>query len=80
MVNTTKTPTADKTSVLGNLLHPGLPLDTDGLPGLEDAPVVYDLILRDLREDDVLMDRHATTDTDLQDNQDGALKKGHRPR
>ncbi len=79
MANTTKTHTADETPILGSLLHPALPLDTDGLLGLMDAPEVYDLILRDLREDDVLTDRHATTDTDLQGDQDGVLKKRHRP-
>lgn len=79
MASTTKTHTAEKTSILGSLLHPALPLDTDGLLGLMDAPEVYDLILRDLREDDVLTNRHAATDTDLQDNQDGVLKKGRRP-
>ncbi len=80
MVNTTKMHTAEKTSILDNLLHTALPLDTDGLLGLMDAPEVYDLILRDLREDDVLTDRHQTTDTDRQDNKDSVLKKDHRPR
>ena len=45
--------TTEEAPVLGKLLRGNLPLESDGLPGLVEAPVVYDLILRDLQEEDV---------------------------
>lgn len=79
MANMTKTRAAGTTSILGDLLHPGLPMDTDGLPGLVDAPAVYELILRDLREDDLLTDGHPAVAADPRANQGPTLEKSRRP-
>ncbi|MHC4515111.1 MAG: hypothetical protein ACYTGW_07495 [Planctomycetota bacterium] len=77
MANTTKITTVAEGSVLDKLLHSGLPHDTDGLPGLVDAPVVYDLILRDLHEDIVLMSSQETAEPE--ENRDGVASNEHRP-
>lgn len=74
MANTTKTH-GEEIALLGKMLSPSLPLDTDGLPGLVDAPAVYDLILRDLQEDEVLADGPSG----VKSKQDGVLKREHRP-
>ncbi len=60
MASTATKRTPEK-AILGTLLQPGLPVDTDGLPGLTDAPVVYDLILRELREEDVATEGSAVS-------------------
>ena len=77
MANKTKILPVAETPVLGKLLHTDFPVDTDGLLGLEDAPEVYDLILRDLNQDCVSMNVQATAD--LQTNWDGAPGKERRP-
>jgi hypothetical protein len=80
MANTMKTNTAEKPSILGRLLRPALPFDTDGLPGLQDAPVVYDLILRDLRGDEGEGEGEGDVVASPRDNQDPVLREGQRPR
>ena len=82
MANTTRISTVAEGSVLDKLLHGGLPHDTDGLPGLVDAPAVYDLILRDLHEDVVLMSSQETADPDPEENEenrDGVANNERRP-
>ena len=62
MASKSKIHVVDDKSVLDNLLRGPLPLDTDGLSGLVDAPTVYDLILRDLQDNWVLMSSEAGND------------------
>ena len=73
MANNTSILPEAETPVLGNLLHTDFAVDTDGLPGLEDAPVVYDLILRDLHQDGVWLSVRASTDPKA--SRDGAPRK-----
>ena len=73
MASKSKIHVDDDKSLLDKLLRSPLPLDTDGLPGLVHAPVVYDLILRDLHQDGVWMSVQAITDPKA--NRDGAPRK-----
>ena len=73
MANKTNILLEAETPVLGSLLHADFAVDTDGLPGLEDAPGVYDLILRDLHQDGMWMSVKANTDPKA--SRDGAPRK-----
>ena len=59
MASKSKIHVVDDKSVLDKLLCSPLSLDTDGLPGLAQAPAVYDLILCDLQDGCVLMSSQA---------------------